>query len=137
MQVEKLDHVNIITDKLAETAKFYSELLDLTDSDGAPGMPPDQVRWMLDDQNNALLHLNSSDYKRVYNRSVPDGADTGPIHHVALRCTDFDEMIRRLTERGADYKINDLSAYGLRQIFTSDPNNVLLELNYFDTPPAA
>ena len=137
MIVEKLDHVNIITDKLSETARFYSELLDLTDSDGAPGMPPEQVRWMLDDQNNALLHLNSSDYKRVYNRAVPDGADTGPIHHVALRCTDFDEMIRRLTARGAEYKINDLSAYGLRQIFTNDPNNVLLELNYFDAPAAA
>jgi hypothetical protein len=27
--------------------------------------------------------------------------------------------------------VNDLSSIGLRQIFTADPNNVLLELNFF------
>ena len=29
MKVEALDHVNIITDRLDETAQFYAELLDL------------------------------------------------------------------------------------------------------------
>ena len=32
---------------------------------------------------------------------------------------------------GADYKENLVSAISLRQIFTADPNNVLLELNFF------
>lgn len=132
MIVERLDHINITTDKLAETARFYSELLDLTESDGAPGMPPDKVRWMLDHENNAILHLNASDFHRHYDRTVADGADTGPIHHVALRCTGFDMMIERLDARGADYEVNDLTQFGLRQIFTFDPNNVLLELNYFE-----
>ena len=33
MIVQRLDHVNIITDRLAETARFYAELLDLENID--------------------------------------------------------------------------------------------------------
>ncbi len=132
MIVERLDHVNIITDKLAETARFYAELLDLEERDGPPPMKPEQVRWMHDNAGNAILHLNSVEFPRAFDRDVTPGDETGAIHHVALRCGDFDEVKSRLDERGADYKVNDLSAIGLRQIFTADPNNVLLELNFFE-----
>ena len=50
---------------------------------------------------------------------------------VALRCGDFDVVKARLDRQGADYRVNDIPAIGLRQIFTADPNNVLLELNFF------
>lgn len=136
MIVERLDHVNIITDRLKETARFYSELLDLEERDGPPPLKPEQVRWMYDDRGNAILHLNSVDCPRAFDRSVRPGAETGAIHHVALRCGDFDEVQARLDARGAEYKVNDLSAIGLRQIFTADPNNVLLELNFFAAGPA-
>ena len=131
MIVERLDHVNIITDRLAETAKFYAELLDLEERDGPPPLRPEQVRWMCDSGGNAILHLNSVDCPRAFDRDVTPGSETGAIHHVALRCGDFDAVKARLDARGMDYKINDLSAIGLRQIFTADPNNVLLELNFF------
>lgn len=131
MHVEQLDHVNIITDKLGETAQFYAELLDLEERDGPPPLLPEQVRWMYDSKGQAVLHLNSVDCPRAYDRKIEPGALTGAIHHVAFRCQGFDEMVARLTARGADYTINDLSSIGLRQIFTSDPNNILLELNFF------
>ncbi len=131
MIVERLDHVNIITDDLANTARFYAELLDLKEGDGPPPMKPEQVRWMFDAGGNAILHLNSSDFPRLFDRSVADGETTGAIHHVALRCGDFEEVKSRLDSRGADYEINEVPAAGLRQIFTTDPNNVLLELNFF------
>ncbi|GMN01892.1 VOC family protein [Erythrobacter sp. MTPC3] len=131
MIVERLDHVNIITDKLAETSMFYRELLDLEERDGPPPMRSDQVRWMVDRSGIAILHLNSADFPRHFDRKVEPGAETGAIHHVALRCNDFGEVKSRLDARGADYTINEVSSAGLRQIFTSDPNNVLLELNFF------
>lgn len=131
MIVQRLDHVNIITDRLAETARFYAELLDLEERDGPPPLRPEQVRWMYDHAGNAILHLNSVDCPRAYDRVVTPGAETGAIHHVALRCGDFDGVKARLEARGSDYRLNDLSAIGLRQIFTTDPNNVLLELNFF------
>ncbi len=131
MIVQRLDHVNIITDRLAETARFYAEVLDLEERDGPPPSLPHQVRWIHDAGGQAILHLNSVDCPRAYDRMVAPGAETGAIHHVALRCGEFDEVKARLDARGADYTVNDLSAIGLMQIFTTDPNNVLLELNFF------
>jgi catechol 2,3-dioxygenase-like lactoylglutathione lyase family enzyme len=131
MIVQRLDHVNIITDRLAETARFYADLLDLEERDGPPPMQPHQVRWMYDHAGNAILHLNSVDCPRVFERSVTPGSETGAIHHVALRCGDFDTVKARLDARGSDYRINDVPSIGLKQIFTADPNNVLLELNFF------
>ena len=131
MIVERLDHVNIITDRLDETARFYAELLDLEQRDGPAPMKPEHVQWMHDASGQAILHLNSVDFPRLYDRDVAPGAETGAIHHVALRCGDFDEVKGRLDRRAADYKINDVPSIGLKQIFTTDPNNVLLELNFF------
>lgn len=132
MAVEKLDHVNIIARDLTETATFYTELLDLEERDGPPHMRPDQVRWMFDKAGNAVLHLNSADFGGRYHRAVGEDEATGAIHHIAFRCHDFAAMIARLDARGTEYKINDRSGSGLKQIFTDDPNNVLLELNFFD-----
>jgi catechol 2,3-dioxygenase-like lactoylglutathione lyase family enzyme len=131
MIVERLDHVNIITDRLAETARFYAELLDLEERDAPPPMTPQNARWMYDAGGQAILHINSVDCPRAFDREVAPGAETGAIHHVALRCGEFDKVKARLDARGAGYQINDLSSIGLKQIFTSDPNNVLLELNFF------
>lgn len=131
MIVERLDHVNIIATDLAATARFYAELLDLEERDGPPPMRADQVRWMYDSGGNAILHLNSADFPRVFDRAVGPGEATGAVHHVALRCGDFDAVMARLDARGADYQVNDVPSSGLRQIFTADPNNVLLELNFF------
>ncbi len=131
MHVEALDHVNIITANLNETARFYAELLDLREGDGAPGMPPEKVRWIYDREGRAILHLNAMDYPRKFDRAISPGGETGAIHHVALRCQGYDEVIARLNARGANYERNLIASTGLRQIFTTDPDNVLLELNFF------
>jgi catechol 2,3-dioxygenase-like lactoylglutathione lyase family enzyme len=67
----------------------------------------------------------------VFERGVAPGAETGAIHHVALRCANFAAVLARLDARGAEYRVNDVPSIGLKQIFTADPNNVLLELNFF------
>lgn len=86
---------------------------------------------MFDGDGNAVLHLNTPDFPRQFDRAVGPDADTGAIHHVAFRCSDFDAVKTRLDAREAEYQINEVPSAGLRQIFTSDPNNVLLELNFF------
>jgi len=40
-------------------------------------------------------------------------------------------MIARLRSRARHYQLNEVKAVDLRQIFTVDPNGVLLELNFF------
>ncbi|MCK0098786.1 VOC family protein [Qipengyuania sp. S6317L1] len=131
MIVERLDHVNIVTEDLTQTARFYAELLDLEERDGPPSMRPDQVRWMYDSRGQAILHLNSVDFPSTYKRPLHPGAATGAIHHVALRCEGFETVKSRLRDRGADFTVNEVPSIGLTQIFTIDPNNVLLELNFF------
>jgi catechol 2,3-dioxygenase-like lactoylglutathione lyase family enzyme len=131
MNVEALDHVNIITDRLDETAEFYGRLLGLVRKDAPPPLTPQTATWMFDAQDRAIIHINSLDCRRTYDREVQPGSLTGALHHVALKCTGYDEVKGRLDAMGADYQENLVSAINLRQIFTPDPNNVLLELNFF------
>jgi catechol 2,3-dioxygenase-like lactoylglutathione lyase family enzyme len=130
MKVNALDHVNIITADLDGTARFYAELFDLDRRDAPPPLTPDTAQWMYDDEGRAILHINSLDCIRTYEREVAAGP-TGSIHHVALKCTGYVDMIARLDARGLDRQVNLVAAIGLRQIFTMDPNGVLLELNFF------
>ena len=131
MKVEALDHVNIITDDLDGTAAFYADLLGLERRDGPPPLTPTTAQWMYDAEDRAIIHINSLDCMRAYDREITPGELTGALHHVALRLTGYEETRARLDARGADYQENLVEAIGLRQIFTADPNNVLLELNFF------
>ncbi len=130
MKVNALDHINIITGDLDGTAAFYAELFDLDRRDAPPPLTPQTAQWMFDEEGRAIIHINSLDCPRTYQRDVMPGP-TGSIHHVALKCTGHDEMIARLEARGMTHQDNLVAAIGLRQIFTMDPNGVLLELNFF------
>lgn len=131
MRVNRLDHVNIITDRLGETADFYAALLGLERRNAPPPLTPDNAQWMYDENGLAILHINSTDCPRTYDRMVEPGAVTGAIHHVALTCTGRAELMARITAMGLDCQTNHVAAIGLHQVFTTDPNNVLLELNFF------
>ena len=131
MKVEALDHVNIITDRLDETARWYAAMLDLERRDAPPPLTPQTAQWMFDDEGRAIIHINSVDCERTYDREVQPGSLTGALHHVALRLQGYEEVKARLDDAGADYQENLVAAINLRQIFTADPNNVLLELNFF------
>jgi catechol 2,3-dioxygenase-like lactoylglutathione lyase family enzyme len=131
MQVNALDHVNIITDRLDQTAEFYRTLLNLERRDGPPPLTPTTAQWMYDAGGKAIVHINSTDCFRAYDREVQPGALTGALHHVALNCSGYDEVIRRIEGMGLDHQVNLVESIGLRQVFTADPNNVLLELNFF------
>lgn len=131
MNVKALDHVNIITDKLDETADFYAALLNLDRGNAPPPLTPANAQWMYNAEGKPVIHLNSIDCPRTFDRKVEPGALTGAIHHVALNCSGYDEAMKRIAAMGLEHQTNTVEAIGLRQIFTPDPNNVLLELNFF------
>lgn len=60
------------------------------------------------------------------------GRRTGALHHVALDCSGHAATIERLDNLGIAFRSNDLPAIALRQVFVTDPNGVLLELNFRD-----
>jgi catechol 2,3-dioxygenase-like lactoylglutathione lyase family enzyme len=130
MRVNALDHVNIITPDLERTVRFYAEVIGLERRNAPPPLTPDNAQWMYDADGRAIAHINSVDCPRAYDREVRPGP-TGALHHVALRCTGYDTMLARLRDRGLDHQLNEVPSVRLRQIFTLDPNGVLLELNFF------
>lgn len=132
MQVEALDHVNIMTGDIDGTCQFYCELLGLERRNGPEPLRPEEAQWLYDTGGNPILHINAAECWRFYDRAVKDGP-TGALHHVALRCQGFDEVRARLDARGADYELSLVDSIGLRQVFTFDPNGVLLELNFFES----
>jgi len=130
MRVNSLDHVNIITSDLDGTACFYAGVIGLERRNGPPPLTPDNAQWMYDAAGRAIVHINSLECPRTYAREVAPGP-TGALHHVALNCSGHDELLQRLHDGGRDYQLNLVSAIGLRQVFTMDPNGILLELNFF------
>jgi catechol 2,3-dioxygenase-like lactoylglutathione lyase family enzyme len=130
MRVNALDHVNIITADLDRTARFYAQLFGLVRRDAPPPLTPRTAQWMHDDAGRAIIHINSLDCPRTYEREVAPGP-TGALHHVALNCSGYDEFMARLRSWHLEYQLNTVAAIGLRQVFTLDPNGILLELNFF------
>lgn len=132
MPIRKLDHINICTPRLAETMRFYEDVLGMVVS-----LPPGETdhsrgAWILDRDGAAVLHLSDA------SREMPgDTADTvrpksgtGIVHHVAFEAEGHDEMLAHLRTRGIDPARNEVPSVNLRQLFLRDPNDVLIELNF-------
>jgi Glyoxalase/Bleomycin resistance protein/Dioxygenase superfamily len=119
MSVTRLHHVNICTDDVAVSARYYAELLDL-EARNAPGeYPADMVQWMYNESGQPVIHLFKQ--KR-------DQGSTGVIHHVALDCTGKEKILTRLNRLGAKYQTRQDERGAI--IFMQDLHGVMLEL-YF------
>jgi len=130
MKLNALDHVNIITDDLEATVRFFVGLFDLDVRDGPEPLPPEHVQWLYDDSGRAIFHINSRQMQQAYRRETKTGPTTGAIHHVALDCSGHQAFIARLEAHGIGYRLNDIPTIHLKQLFFTEPNGVLLELNF-------
>jgi len=130
MHVQALDHVNLIVADLEATVRYYVELFGLERRAAPPPLKPEHAQWLCDAAGRAIIHVNSLECPRFYEREVRPGS-TGPLHHVALACAGHAALIAALEAHGRDYRTNLIPAANLRQVFTLDPNGVLLELNFF------
>lgn len=134
MAATTLDHVNIVAQDLDASARFYADLLGLERRNGPMGLAPDKVQWLHDHTGRPVIHLVVPEVGDALVRPARAAAQgTGAIHHVAFECGDYDGMVAFLEARGAVYETRDYPAFGLRQVFTADPGNVLLELNFRGT----
>ncbi len=128
MTVNGLDHVNIETRAMAETIRFFVEVLDLRQGDPPAGLDPARIQWLFDGGGRALIHLSTPKSPDVDGGA--SGRSTGALHHVALDCSGHAQMVARLDRLGLAYRSNEVASIGLKQIFVSEPNGVLLELNF-------
>lgn len=125
MPVTGLDHVNIVTTDLEATKRFYKDLLGLVDGDTSALPPGISANWLADPSGRSIIHLQRFDPAR---HARPGGA-TAAIDHVALDCDDYEGIVQRCTAMGVEYR-KGLGLASFRQLFVTDPNDVLLELNF-------
>lgn len=119
MSIDTLDHVTINTGKLDECLAFYRGVLGFEDGPrpeiGIPGA------WMYCGDR-AVIHI-------IAMPDAPTGP-TGPLDHIAFRCTDIDDFKKRLSDHAYDFNENSLPDFNLRQLFVHDPDGVKVELNF-------
>ncbi len=123
MTVDTLDHVTINTSDLEACLAFYLDALGFEDGPrpelGIPGA------WLYCG-GNPVVHI----------MAMPDASagPTGPVDHVAFRCTGIEDFKKRLSDHGCDYDENNIADFNLRQLFVHDPDGVKVELNFFEAP---
>jgi catechol 2,3-dioxygenase-like lactoylglutathione lyase family enzyme len=122
VSVGVLDHFNIRTRKLAETVKFYEDVLGL--EKGARPNFAFPGAWMYS-EGKAVVHLVD-----ISATDEPQKPDSGVVHHVAFASRDFAGMKRRLESKGMAFDSRQVPGGDLWQIFVDDPNGVMIELNY-------
>ena len=122
VSVGVLDHFNIRTRKLAETVRFYEDILGL--EKGARPNFAFPGAWMYS-EGRPVVHLVD-----ISATSEPQKPDSGVVHHVAFVSRGFDGMKQRLTARGMKFEARQVPGGDLWQIFVHDPNGVMIELNY-------
>jgi catechol 2,3-dioxygenase-like lactoylglutathione lyase family enzyme len=122
VSVGVLDHFNIRTRKLADTVRFYEDVLGL--EKGARPNFAFPGAWMYSD-GKAVVHL--VDISAMEEAQKPD---SGCVHHVAFASRGFDGMRHRLKSKGMSFDARQVPGGDLWQIFVNDPNGVMIELNY-------
>jgi catechol 2,3-dioxygenase-like lactoylglutathione lyase family enzyme len=122
MSVGVLDHYNVSTRRLGDTVHFYEDILGLVNG---PRPPFDFPGAWLYSEGHPVLHLND-----ISPTDKQQPADSGVIDHIAFGSRGFEAMKQHLAQKGVQFRVNVVPNSSRRQIFLTDPNNVLIELNY-------
>ena len=131
MTVLALDHVNIATDDVVATARFFVEKLGLRASLPGESTLPEDAQWLHDPDGRAVIHLARPELIARAGHTVGKGPGSGAVHHIAFSCTGHDATLAALEAQGLVERTFTVESMALRQIFTRDPNGILVELNFF------
>ncbi len=128
MKIIGLDHRGIRTTKLEESRQFYADLLGLD-----VGRRPDALvtngYWLYAGETPIIHLIEESD--RSATRPVvarDDWTSAGGQTHVALTVERARDAVDRLTTAGVPYWDRLFRDPVMYQVFTEDPNGLLIEL---------
>ena len=117
-----LDHFNIRTRKLAETVRFYEDVLGL--EKGARPNFAFPGAWMYS-EGKPVVHL--VDISPTDEQQKPD---SGVVHHVAFASRGFAGMKQRLQSKGMKYDVGRCQAAISGRFSSTTPTGCMIELNY-------
>ena len=126
MALDRIDHYSIRTLKLEETRTFYENAMGM-EAGGRPPLPFPGYWLYLGDH--AVIHLigideNNPEGLNEYlgEVNVTELSGGGAVDHLAFRASGSKDLIDRLKILKVPY----------RERLDEDPNNITLELNYWD-----
>jgi len=130
MPVLGLQHVNIRTSDLARTIGFFRDVLSMKVGPSPRSTSMENGAWVFDDNDSAVVHVAKASMVYPSDATLPykPSRGSGAIHHVALRCTGYDEIRHRIQGLGLEFHENHMPQ--LRQILVMEPNGILFELNF-------
>ncbi len=114
---ERIHHVALVVRELEKVRSFYEAVLGFPISPNRPAFDFDGI-WY--DIGNTELHLI------VPKEGIAEDAKTG---HFAIRVTNMSGMLERLDRFGISYRSDPDSITGWHQVFVTDPEGNLIELN--------
>jgi catechol 2,3-dioxygenase-like lactoylglutathione lyase family enzyme len=123
MALTELNHVTVRTRRMEATRDFYVTVLGMS-----VGARPDlgfPGYW---------LYVGKTPVVHLVPESAGIGAgpgeDTGNFDHVAFLAQDYDATCQHFRRLGLEFRENDVPQARLRQLFLTDPNRVMIELNF-------
>ena len=136
MPLDEMDHFSIRTIKLEESKEFYETILGMSVGDRPPLDFPGY--WMYVGKM-AVVHLVGIDeddpsglIEYLGDVDLDDLDGGGAVDHLAFRASDVDELKSRLEKLKVPYREREVPDMNLQQVFLEDPNNITIELNYYD-----
>ena len=136
MPLDRIDHFSIRTLKLEETRTFYENAIGMEAGD-RPTLPFPGYWLYLGDH--AVIHLigideNNPEGLNEYlgEVNVTELSGGGAVDHLAFRASGSKDLIDRLKILKVPYRERMVEEMNLFQLFVEDPNNITLELNYWD-----
>ena len=135
MQIKDILHIAIRTMDLPATEKFYGEVLGLKVDPKRPASVPAPGVWY--DFRDTQIHVIAG--PKAYGDADQNTFGGGNIDHFAVRAVDYDGWRAHLEKHGCDYRQNTVASLGQWQLFTRDPNGIVIELQFIiaDEPAGA
>tara|TARA_B110000196_G_C20605100_1_gene412590 strand:- start:39 stop:452 length:414 start_codon:yes stop_codon:yes gene_type:complete len=134
--LDRIDHFSIRTLKLEETRTFYENAMGMEAGDRPP--LPFPGYWLYLGEH-AVIHLigideNNPEGLNEYlgEVNVTELSGGGAVDHLAFRASGYKDLIDRLKILNVSYRERMVEEMNLFQLFVEDPNNITLELNYWD-----
>ena len=106
---------------MPKSLHFYRDILGFTVKESSE--PGDDCDWAWLQNNGAELMLNTA-YEREYRPPAPDPARVAAHDDTCLYigCPDVDGAYNYLRDKGLDIKPPKVAAYGMKQLYLSDPD---------------
>ena len=147
--LQRIDHINIVVKDLEEVCRFFVSLgFNVADrarlqgewiskTVGLKEVDADYVKLALPDDGAALELIQ---YRTPPSLEIPDPgkANTQGLRHLAFRVDDIEATVSALKSKGIDpvSSIQEYRPANKRLVYFKGPEEILLELAQYGTPPA-